>query len=142
MMTMPAHGPLRLLGHELAGAHDGSGIGRLVGAGQDHRLDVGGQAGVDYVLRSGDIRQRGFERVVLARFDMLERRAMEYDVDSFGRSQDSVPVADVSDEEADVSPVAILLALIELLGFVSAQDPDDLRPQRQEMVDQTAPDRP
>ena len=48
-----------------------------------------------------DVGLRRLERVVLARLDVLERRAVEDDVDALARAQQAVAVAHVADQEAD-----------------------------------------
>ena len=54
-----------------------------------------------------DIRLGRLERVVLARFDVLQGGAMEDHVDALERARQAVAIADVADEEADVGAVAI-----------------------------------
>ena len=130
-----------LLGEELRGAHHGRRVGGLVGRGEDHRPDAGREAGVDHVLRPDDVRLGRLERVVLAGLDVLQRRAVEDDVDPVHRPVEPVAVADVADEEADVAPVVQPLALVELLRLVAAEDPDDRRVALQEPLDEPGADR-
>ena len=122
-----------LLREQLAGAHDRGRVGGLVGRGEDHRLDIGGQAGVDHVLRAADVRLGDLERVVLARFDVLQRSAVEDDVDVLGGAHQPIAIADVAHEEADVAAAAEQLALVELLGLVAAENADDGRPRGEEL---------
>ena len=97
-------GAHQLLGEQLGCAHHRRRVGRLVGRGQDHRPDIGRQAGVDHVLRPDDVRLGGLERVVFPRFDVLERRAVEDEVDVLHGTLESVAVADVADQKAEVAP--------------------------------------
>jgi hypothetical protein len=66
---------------------------------------------------------------------------VEDDVDPVHRPAEPVAVADVADEEADVAPVVQALALVELLGLVPAEDPDDRRVVLQEPLDEPGADR-
>jgi hypothetical protein len=66
---------------------------------------------------------------------------VEDHVDAFAGAEQAVPVADVPDQEPQV-PVAMPMALVELLCLVAPEDADDLRVERQEVVDQPPPDRP
>jgi len=66
---------------------------------------------------------------------------VEDDVDPVHRPVEPVAVADVADEEADVTPVVQALALVELLRLVPAEDPDDRRVVLQEPVDEPGADR-
>ena len=114
-----------LLGHELARAHHGGRIGRLVGGREDHRRDPVREAGIDDVLRPDDVRLGRLEGVVLAGLDVLQRSAMEDDVDVLRGAKQPVAIADVADEEPHVRPGPEPLALVELLGLVPAEDAHD-----------------
>ncbi len=93
----------QLLGHQLVAPITDGRVGGLVRRGQDHRPDAVGQAGVDDVLGADDVGLGRLERVVLARLDVLERGAVEDDVDALRRPQQPVAVADVADQEAQVA---------------------------------------
>ena len=58
-------------------------------------------------------------------FDVLERRAVEDEVDALHRPVEPVTIADVADQEAQVLPPGVPLALVELLGLVAPEDPHD-----------------
>ncbi len=75
-------------------------------------------------------------------FDVLERCAVEDRVDLLGRADQAVAVADVTDEEAHVAPRTQPLALVELLGLVPSEDPDDGRVGLQQLLDQAGADGP
>jgi hypothetical protein len=66
---------------------------------------------------------------------------VEHGVDAVHRPDQAIAIADVADQEPDVGSVAQTLALIELLRLVAAEDPDDLRLETEEMVDEAGPDR-
>ena len=53
---------------------------------------------------------------------MLERRAVEHDVDALACAKQPVAVADVADEEAEIGPPGVALTLIELIGLVTTED--------------------
>ncbi len=66
---------------------------------------------------------------------------MEDDVDVLGRADEPIAVADVADEEPHVAPRAELLALVELLGLVTTEDPHDRGVRLEHAFDETSPDR-
>jgi hypothetical protein len=66
---------------------------------------------------------------------------VEDDVDAFHRPHEAIPIADIPDQEADVGQVPVALALVELLGLVASEDPDDPGIQRDQPLDQPSADR-
>ena len=57
---------------------------------------------------------------------MLQRGAVEHRVNAVDSPGEAVPVAHVTDQEPDVGMVLETLPLVELLGLVTTEDPDDL----------------
>jgi len=53
---------------------------------------------------------------------MLERGAVEDEVDALHRAAEAVPIADVTDEKSNVAPSGVPLTLVELLRLVAAED--------------------
>jgi hypothetical protein len=66
---------------------------------------------------------------------------MEDGVDPVHGPDEAIPVADVTDQEPDVAPIAEALALVELLRLVPPEDPHDFRLEPEEVVDQARADR-
>jgi hypothetical protein len=65
---------------------------------------------------------------------------MEDEVDVFHRPMETITVADVADEETEVAPPGMPLALVELLCLVPAKDADHTRLELQQPLDQSRAD--
>jgi hypothetical protein len=63
-------------------------------------------------------------------------------VDPVHRPDEAIAIADVADEEADVAAIDQPAALVELLGLVATEDPDDFGSRVQESIDEPRSDRP
>ena len=65
---------------------------------------------------------------------------MEDEVDALHRPMETVAVADVADQEAQVAPPGMPLALVELLRLVAAEDADDARLELEQPLDEPGAD--
>src|SRR5262249_31116603 len=112
-----------LLAAQLRRAVEVDRVHRLVGAEGDRARNARVERGVDDVLRSMHVRLYRFERVVLARVDLLHRRGVNDQVAAVGCAAQTSEVADVADEVADVVVLAKRRAELALLQLVPAEDP-------------------
>jgi hypothetical protein len=67
---------------------------------------------------------------------------MEDEVDVFHGPLETVTVADVADQETEVDPARMPLALVELFGLVATKDADHARLELQQSLDKSRTDRP
>ena len=65
---------------------------------------------------------------------------MEDEVDVLHGSKESVAVADVADQETQVAPPGMPLAVVELLRLVAAEDADHARLELQQPLDESRAD--
>src|SRR3989338_947819 len=90
-----------LFRHELRDAEHAFGLRRLIGGNTDDMRNTRGAGNFDDILGPDDIGLYRFERIVFAQGDVLERRGVEHDIDSFHGERQSLFVADISDDKAD-----------------------------------------
>ena len=69
---------------------------------------------LDHVLRTENIRLHRFVRIVLRADDMLQRRAMKYDVHAFHRVHEPLLIAYVAEQQTQTRIVVQALAEIKL----------------------------
>jgi hypothetical protein len=65
---------------------------------------------------------------------------MEDEVDVLHGPLETVTIADVSDQETQVTPPGMPLALVELLGLVAAEDADHARLELEQPLDKSRAD--
>jgi len=62
---------------------------------------------------------------------------VEDEVDVLHGSKETVAVADIADQETEVAPTGMPLALVELLRLVAAEDADHARFELQQPLDKS-----
>src|SRR5688572_25230450 len=72
---------------------------------------------------------------------MLQGGAVEDEVDALHRPMEPVTIADVADQEAEILPPGVPLALVELLGLVAPEDSHDACLQFEQALDEAGADR-
>ena len=65
---------------------------------------------------------------------------MEDEVDVLHGPLETVTIADVADQETEITPPGMPLALVELLGLVAAEDADHARLEFQQPFDKSRAD--
>ena len=96
---------------------------RLVGGERNHSLDALVQAGVDDVLGADDVGLDAFNRVVFGGGHLLEGGRVNHDIDALESAFETVAVAHVADEEAQLTVREALRHLV-LLELVARIDDD------------------
>ncbi len=104
------------------------GRGGLVGGKCDDFVDPGVDARFDEVLRAKDVGLDAFERVVFGGRHLLECCGVDGDVDAFKRAGDTVRIADIADEIADLGELfdRELLRHFKLLELVAGENHQSL----------------
>ena len=128
-----------VLHHGLGDAHGVDGVGRLVGGQADHALDAGVDGGVQDIVRADDVGLHGLHGEKLAGGNLLQRRGVEYVVDTGHGIPDGLGIADVTDVELHLFGVLRvaglqLVAHIVLLLLVAGEDADLLQIRIQKML--------